>query len=66
MPNIVLENIASIQCILKTIVQVATQLSLVLANKLQAVVFSTCIRINNELLQKPSGSQNPFLVDALL
>jgi hypothetical protein len=42
------------------------QLSLVLANKLQAVLFNTCIHVNNELLQKPSGSQNPFLVDAML
>jgi hypothetical protein len=51
---------------LKTIVQVATQLLLVLANKLQAVMFSTCIRVNNELSQKPSSSQNAFLVNAML
>jgi hypothetical protein len=42
------------------------QLSLVFVNKLQAVLFSTWIHVNNELLQKPSGSQNPFLVDAML
>jgi len=64
--DIVPENVTNIQCILKTIIQVATQLLLVLVNKLQAVLFSTCIRINNELLQKPSGSQNPFLIDAML
>ncbi len=29
-------------------------------------MFSTCICVNNELLQKPFGSQNPFLVDAML
>jgi hypothetical protein len=66
LPNVVPENVASIQCILKTIVQVATQLSLVLVNKFQAVLFSTCIHVNNELLQKPFGSQNPFFVDAML
>jgi hypothetical protein len=66
LPDIIPENVTSIQCILKTIVQVAMQLSLVLANKLQAVLFSTCIRVNNELLQKPFGSYNPFLVDAML
>ncbi len=64
--DVIPKNIASIQCILKTIVQVATQLLLVLANKLQAVLFSTCIHVNNELLQKPSDSQNPFLVDTML
>jgi hypothetical protein len=42
------------------------QLSLVFANKLQAIMFSTWIRVNNELLQKPSGLQNPFLIDAML
>jgi hypothetical protein len=66
LPDIVPENVTSIQCILKTIIQVATQLSLLLVNKLQVVMFSTCIHINNELLQKLSGSQNPFLIDVML
>jgi hypothetical protein len=66
LPDIVPENVANIQCILKTIIQVGTQLSLVLANKLQAVMFRTCIRVNNELLQKPSDSQNPFFVDVMM
>ncbi len=35
-------------------------------NKLQEVLFSICIHINNELLQKPSSLQNPFLVDEML
>jgi hypothetical protein len=35
-------------------------------NKLQAVLLNTCIHVNNELLQKPSSSQNPFFVDAML
>jgi hypothetical protein len=66
LPDIIPENVANIQCILKTIVQVTTQLLLVLTNKLQVVLFSTRICVNNEVLQKPFNLQNPFLVDAML
>ncbi len=61
--DVIPKNVTNIQCILKTIVQVATKPLLVLANKLQVI---KCICVNNELLQKPSGLQNPFLVNAML
>jgi hypothetical protein len=44
----------------------AVDLSLCLLNDRHAELRRTCIHINNELLQKPSNSQNPFFIDAML